>query len=452
MVDVTSLVRAKVNAAPAGDMLFQETESESASVDGAILSLIFNDPAVTSDRSVALLFGATKPTGDQFRLEMSRPVNPSDPSAVLEMSLGISFGYQGGTQQYSTVDVNGRRLTSAAGGQDDGENSNGALITVGGAGDVASNPSDPNAMPLSPRDDDERYNLLPFISNGDRAIVVDTANPSNDDNILFAAFVANPPISSVVVEDGAQYVAIGDSYSSGEGTWVYDQGRAGRNCHRGSGAWPRLLEASARSLTTIVLRACSGASTGDLYYNFKEGGVQIGGQEVQPDVDLVTLTIGGNDMDFKHKLELCVALSCTHIDSSSAFKKDLEVLKTRLRTVYRSLRRIYPNARIVHVGYPRIFPDPSKEPWRCAWMSHGEQVAGDQMARGLNTAIRQAVSLSREQIEYVDIFNVFQGRELCTSNPVVEDLTIFGGDERGHPNVEGQQLIAAMVKSKLNLR
>jgi hypothetical protein len=36
--------------------------------------------------------------------------------------------------------------------------------------------------------DDELYDLIPFVANGDTQIDVATINPSNDDNILFGAF------------------------------------------------------------------------------------------------------------------------------------------------------------------------------------------------------------------------------------------------------------------------
>ena len=43
-------------------------------------------------------------------------------------------------------------------------------------------------MTTNPRSDDELYNLIPFVKNGDTSITVDTLNPSNDDNIFFAGF------------------------------------------------------------------------------------------------------------------------------------------------------------------------------------------------------------------------------------------------------------------------
>ncbi len=109
------------------------------------------------------------------------------------MSLGISFGFISGAivNQFSTVDVDGSRLTSSAGGQDDGDSANGALITVGGIGDTNANPPPNTTTPAGAVDnfrfDDELYDLKPFVRTGDTSITVFTQNPSNDDNIFFSA-------------------------------------------------------------------------------------------------------------------------------------------------------------------------------------------------------------------------------------------------------------------------
>ena len=107
--------------------------------------------------------------------------------AILDFSLGISYGHQP-TSQYSQIDVNGVRLTTSAGGEDDGQSVNGALLTVGGLDDSNVNPPDPYTTGVyGPNYDDELYNLLPFVSDGDVTITVYTINPSDDDNIFFSA-------------------------------------------------------------------------------------------------------------------------------------------------------------------------------------------------------------------------------------------------------------------------
>lgn len=191
--DVTSIVKSKIDSAPAGDVSFTVSEAHTANIDGEILTVIFDDPLhQTTDNTVVVLFGAQKTTGDDFNIGLAKPIDTADPNLNLDLSLGISFGYQtpSNNNQVSKITVNGKQLTSSAGGQDDGvplaSIGNGGLITVGGVGDSNANPADPYAAPTTGcRYDDELYSLLPFVANGDTSIKVHTVNPSNDDNIFF---------------------------------------------------------------------------------------------------------------------------------------------------------------------------------------------------------------------------------------------------------------------------
>lgn len=186
--DVTTLVKPKIDAAAPGLVSFDVTEVNTTGIEGVILAVIFNDPNQTVSNTIILLFGAQDIAGDTFNIFLASPLNTSDPNLLIDMGLGISFGYQtpSSTNQVSLVDVNGQRLTSSAGGQDDGEPNDGALLTVGGIGDSNDNP--PPFAPLADFNDpdDEMYDLLPFVQDGDTAITVFTINPSNDDNIFFA--------------------------------------------------------------------------------------------------------------------------------------------------------------------------------------------------------------------------------------------------------------------------
>jgi len=198
--DVTGIIKPLLDAAPPGITGIPVGESGSAGIDGEILAVIFDDPNQTTDNTVSLLFGAQKTAGDQFYVALANPLDLSEAGLTANLSLGISFGYQGGGQ-YSTVDVNGARMTTAAGGQDDGAGANGALITVGGIGDTNGNPANPYATPSHTRSDDELYNLLPFLADGDQLITVNTRNPSNDDNIFFSAFFLTVPAVIVTNPD-----------------------------------------------------------------------------------------------------------------------------------------------------------------------------------------------------------------------------------------------------------
>ena len=190
--DVTSIVKSIIDSAPAGISNLVVVEKDTVSIDGVILFVVFNDPNVTKNNSVILVFGGQAIDGDTFLIHFPEPV--VDGIEKVDMGLGIGYGYQDtfGTNQVNLIDVNDIRLTSSAGGEDDGASYNGALITVGGIGDTNNNP-DPFIPSSGFNTDDELYNLLPFIDAGDEQIKVFSTNPSRDDNIFFSYFFLSKP-------------------------------------------------------------------------------------------------------------------------------------------------------------------------------------------------------------------------------------------------------------------
>jgi len=233
VANVTSIVKPVVDGAAAGLVPFTVAEgAHTLEYDGEILVVLLENPAVNEQRSVTLLYGAQNPLGDTFHVGLAEPIDKSNPSFALNLSLGISYGYQtetGETGQFSTIKVNGKLMTSSAGGQDDCEEKfsptpnfgaceNGELITAGGIGDSIEDPPNPEALPEqcesethlhSPRCDDELYSLLPFVNNGESAISFATENPSDNDNIFFGA---------LEVHGGAAVVGEGITLSPATGT------------------------------------------------------------------------------------------------------------------------------------------------------------------------------------------------------------------------------------------
>jgi hypothetical protein len=197
--DVTLQMITAIGSGSASPFLFSVTENTgNANTDGEVLAIVFSNPAITSTHTVAFLDGTASSSGATTMIHYASPLSGVGLSGFSEqMSLGIGFGYQLGSPQYSTVDVNGRRLTTSAGGSDDGVATNGGLITVGGIGDSPANPADPNFVGGSTSDttryDDELYNLglgngvnsSPFVANGDTSTTIVTSNTSLDDNIFF---------------------------------------------------------------------------------------------------------------------------------------------------------------------------------------------------------------------------------------------------------------------------
>jgi len=193
MADVTDLIAQKIDAAAPGTIIVEIAEEKSDFVDGVVLAVVFEvmDDSVIND-DISLYFGAHGAASNGFTLELSEPV-PADLSTTrYELGLGISFSLQTSTvaEQYSVIDVNGHRLTAAAGGPDDGSPLASALLSVGGLSDDTANPTDATATPVNLASDDEYYDLTAFVKAGDTRIEVATANPSKNDNLFFASFVA----------------------------------------------------------------------------------------------------------------------------------------------------------------------------------------------------------------------------------------------------------------------
>ena len=189
--DVTAQMQAAIGSG-GGPFSFSVTENAfNGNTDGEVLAIVYSNPAEAT-RSIAFLDGFSASGGDTATINFGSPLTGVGTAGFEALvSLGIGFGFQAG-DQFSLVDAGGRRLTSSAGGQDDGTPENGGLITVGGIGDSTDNPN-PNASPSSERTDDELYDLgkgnsvdsTPFLSNGLTSYTFNTVNPSSDDNIFF---------------------------------------------------------------------------------------------------------------------------------------------------------------------------------------------------------------------------------------------------------------------------
>jgi hypothetical protein len=142
----------------------------------------------------------------------------------------------------------------------------------------------------------------------------------------------------------SDYAALGDSYSSGVGTRVYDP--ASGACQRSPLAYPRLSAAIQRQQLTFL--ACSGAATADVRTS------QI--PSVPSDSRLVTITVGGDDVGFAPVLAACSAgaPSCETLvaDGVAAIQ---QVLPGRLAATFAEIKAQAPGANLVVLGYPRVF-------------------------------------------------------------------------------------------------
>lgn len=268
--------------------------------------------------------------------------------------------------------------------------------------------------------------------------------------VAAATALVTPPASASTAHRPAlppgPIAALGDSYSSGEGSPPFPSGPP---CDRSPRAWPLQVGAALGRGTEVL--ACSGATTQDLR--------GIGGHPDQPDQvaalarldprpGVVTVTIGGNDASFGPVLALCVAADCVGgLDASKVFI--LTALPDRLEDTYEAIRAAAPGGRLVVVGYPRLVPTRDAATVGCSWLTPKERAALVSAGKLLNTVARLAARLAHAR--FVDVQDALAGHELCSADPwlvPIGDLKV-PVSSWAHPNPAGQRAIADAVTAAL---
>jgi lysophospholipase L1-like esterase len=222
-----------------------------------------------------------------------------------------------------------------------------------------------------------------------------------------------------------RYVALGDSYSAGPLIPTTDL--AG-GCARSDHNYPSLVAARLH-VPHFVDVTCSGATTGDLTRvqpTFGDARIPPQLRAVTRSTDLVTLGVGGNDLDLFGTL----INTCTRLRSSdpggapcarrlAAVGPDLEAatatIRSRVAASLQAVRRRAPEADLVLVGYPRLVPDTGT----CAALplATGDYAEGRRISRVLDRALAQAAA--RTGVRYVDMYDASRGHDICSSAPWV---------------------------------
>lgn len=305
-------------------------------------------------------------------------------------------------------------------------------------------------------------------------------------------------IGQYSVGNALRYVALGDSYSSGEGlgekgAFPPYQKLGAKACHRHDLAYPEIFAWQGR-LTALDFFACTGARTEHIDRKTQRRG-EPAPQAKRPQLNkrthLVTITIGGNDGGKAGKdgsgglgepLTFCYKHKNCHKDKG--FRKRLERrFKALQKNLQRSLTAIKRptsrNTAIVMLGYPRVFPtdrdrDQLKEEQKCAASELAIPIPGTFPPREakfrwepaeqafLNGATDRLNALSflaarRVGVRYYDVTKTFTGHANCDRNG---EKWINGYIPRGitgfapgsfHPNRAGQVAYRNILRTALTL-
>ncbi len=308
-------------------------------------------------------------------------------------------------------------------------------------------------------------------------------------------------------------VALGDSYSSGEGSGDYtrvsdqygDDGPELRNsCRRSPNAWsqkatipgaPGTIASLAADHNTAIdaqFMACSGARAHNvmspsLVPNGQWQGKQVEGQygeisqidqgSINANTTAVMFSIGGNDARFTKVATACVtALECG--DGNYIMDGDDDDLRTSqenliknevkasVQEIVRQVRLRAPHARIFVMGYPHLF-EPQCElgvvlPGLTGGFSWNETIFLNQMSDWLVTNVLPSDAANK--VHGMDARGAFTGHTVCGSDyyvngPSFPDLIDDGdGDpvqkvsmEAFHPNKAGNLAYAGILNDYMGL-
>lgn len=248
---------------------------------------------------------------------------------------------------------------------------------------------------------------------------------------LIAALVAGP---AAPAHAQPSYVALGDSYSSGLGTRDYLDDDS--DCYRSEHAFPSLT--ANRLGAALTFAACVGARIADVTND------QLA--RLSADTAYVSVQVGGNDAGYSDVLLACAQpwpTTCRQeIDEATDYIE--HTLPSDLDGLYGEIAATAPDARVVVVGYPRLFN--GEECNLAARISPGEQAELNAAADLLSETIE--ASATSAGFDYVDARPAFTGHAVCDdaewinglSNPIRESY---------HPNRAGQSGYTDLVEPAL---
>ncbi|TCN34679.1 lysophospholipase L1-like esterase [Kribbella orskensis] len=247
---------------------------------------------------------------------------------------------------------------------------------------------------------------------------------------LVAPLVLGVTTASAAPRQPVEYDALGDSYASGYGVPPYEA------CGRSQSAYAVQLNGRMKiDLDDVV--ACAGATTASLV---------AGGQlnALDDDTDLVTISIGGNDIGWSTAVVACLGGTDAQCAGGLAATSGrvTTVLPGLLDSVYSQVSARAPEAHVVVTGYPRLF---SPEYGAFLAVSAPEQEALNDGADLLNGVIAEAAA--EHGFQFVDVTKRFLGHGVNAP-----DAWVLGPFDPGafHPNTAGYEAYTAALTASIN--
>jgi hypothetical protein len=240
------------------------------------------------------------------------------------------------------------------------------------------------------------------------------------------------------VQSGDRYVALGSSIASGCGIANQSTG-----CGRSDRDYGQLVAAKLGLILTDV--SCGGAVIPNVL-DRAQGAAPPQIDAVTPDTKVITISIGGNDINLNG-----TALACgdpaTVCQAPATLAADEAALQGELVDMFAQLKAKTPSATIVLVTYPREIPDQN-----CVALSltDGELA----MLRGMGEKLEAASVAAAEQagVMLVDPYVQPGGHTACA--PAAQRWTAGYHVAKGegfayHPTALGHEEMATLIEQAL---
>ncbi|KQY58586.1 hypothetical protein ASD11_02710 [Aeromicrobium sp. Root495] len=216
------------------------------------------------------------------------------------------------------------------------------------------------------------------------------------------------------VPSGRTYVALGDSYSAGLGS----SGKyTGGECMRSAKGWVWQMQHSFNAVTKHL--ACSGAvikgPSGYKSVTNQLTGLKSSLAAHKGRPQLVTLTVGGNDVGFASVLKRCTfGSSCTGEEAPRM--KKIRAMRDELHTLYKKIKKAAPYADIVVGGYPRVLEvNGTSKNALCQAVGTNERAMAARLTVALNSEIAQAAGNAGVWAMKSDLMDTFDGHGACAT-------------------------------------
>ena len=253
-------------------------------------------------------------------------------------------------------------------------------------------------------------------------------------------------------------VALGDSYTAG-GLMPVDPLAKPAGCLRSTKAYPVLVAQALHAQLTDVACANAGVKemTGPQKTYLGTNPAQLAA--LKPGDRLVLLSLGGDDLGFLNVLQECMKVSVL-APSGSPCKAHYTAGGTdqlaagvatetgKIAQVLTAIRERAPQARVVVVGYPDMFPR-SGACWPAVPIASGD--IAYLRATELSANAMLAADAKAAGDTFVNTYTPTIGHDFCQQESVrdVEGLLPGSLALPFHPNVRGQQAMANAVLSAL---